>query len=134
MSRAARVLQRYFGGLLVFTQLTNPADILIQMPELERVTHVICIRGRAPPAPVPDSLSENCCCVAFAACTPMEWLRFAVRVLPLHRSCHGGRLCCRHIALLGQVAGWDGLRLIVTHLAARCCWGLCTHPGALLAS
>ena len=38
MSKAAKVLQRYFGGLLVFTQLTNPAGALIQMLELESRT------------------------------------------------------------------------------------------------
>ena len=89
--------------------------------ELKRLTHVTCIRGRALPAPVPDSLSENCGCVALAACIPMEWLRFALCALPLHRSCHGSRLCCRNKALLEQVAGWDGLMLFVTHLATCCC-------------
>lgn len=93
MSKAAKVLQRYFGGLLVFTQLTNPADMLIQTPELESLQHMTCILGKAPPAPVPDSLSANCCCAA-AACTLVERLQFVLRALLLHLSCLGIRLCC----------------------------------------
>lgn len=108
---------------------------MIQVPELESLLHVTCILGKAPPAPVPDSLLANCCCAA-AGCTLVEWLRFALRALLLHLSCLGIRLCCCCKALLEQSATWDlkGLKLTVPCLATCPVWGLHTHPGALPAS
>ena len=75
MSNAASVRQRYFGGLLVLTQLMNPAIeklcmyvTLLYLHENNPIGDHYSL-GRRPPAPVPERLVGNCCCAVLAACT-----------------------------------------------------------------